>query len=545
MKNIVYIVLLCVFITACDEEKWLEEEVFSAYTSDNSYSTPQLIDIAVVQLYRNISDIRYGDINTGSTFAFQYTTDCGYNSLNLNSNLNGWGDSIVPENGQVEHFWEKYFKIIYNANVILNRIDAVEYTSEAERNIKIGEAKFFRAYAYRSLVILYGGVPLVLEEITSPKRDFVRASAEAVWEQIIDDLTDATQLLPEADDVEQDGRIAKGVAYHALSEAYIVVEDYPKAIAAASEVIDNLGYELMKVRFGTRSTEPGDVYWDLFRRGNQNRGSGNTEAIYVSQYEFLTPGGEINDLLPRFSLAQYWRLTGNDGVNLFTGPTKRNGGRGIAWWSPSNYVIDQIWENSPGDIRNSEYNVIRDLVVDNPASSYFGQNMVESGALDGVNIPFGRRWPGAIFAKCTPIDNFPEEVVDNQANNSHRDRYVMRLAETYLLRAEAYLLNGNPDAAANDINELRARSSAPLITGGDVTMEFILDERARELFVEEERLLTLMRTGTIVERVRQFNPVHNGTYGSLQIFDHQNVWPIPNRDIIVNSDAVLEQNPDY
>lgn len=40
------------FITACDEERWLEEEVFSDYTSDNSFTTPQLIDIAVVQLYR-------------------------------------------------------------------------------------------------------------------------------------------------------------------------------------------------------------------------------------------------------------------------------------------------------------------------------------------------------------------------------------------------------------------------------------------------------------------------------------------------------------
>ena len=83
---------------------------------------------------------------------------------------------------------------------------------------------------------------------------------------------------------------------------------------------------------------------------------------------------------------------------------------------------------------------------------------------------------------------------DNQANSSYRDRYVMRLAETFLLRAEAHYLNGNLDAAADDINEIRERSMASPITSSDVTMEFILDERARELFVEENRLMTLMRT---------------------------------------------------
>ncbi len=533
-------------ITACDEEKWLETEVFSDYTSDNSYSTPQLIDIAVVKLYRGISDIRYYDIVTGSTFAYQYTTDVGVHSLTLNGQLNGWANSIVPDNGQVSHFWEKYYKIIYNANVILNRIEDVEYTSEVERNIKIGEAKFFRALAYRSLVILYGGVPLTVDEITTPKRDFVRASADAVWEQVISDLLDATQLLPGADEVEQDGRIAKGAAYHLLSEAYIATNDYPKAVAAASEVIDNLGYALMKERFGTRSTEDGDVYWDLFRRGNQNRSAGNTEAIYVSQHEFQLAGGDLFDDLPRYVMPRWRSLRDINNAPLFVNNDfKVYGGRGIGWWQPSDYVIDQIWEDSTGDIRNSEYNVFRDLVVRNPASAFFGQKMIESGAVTNFGNAFNRDWPGAMFMKCGPINNFPEEVPDNAPNSSYRERYVMRLAETYLLRAEAYLLNNQPDLAADDINEVRGRSSAPLITAGDVDLDFILDERARELFVEEERLLTLMRTGTIIERVRAYNPVHNGTFGDLEILDHQTVWPIPNGEIILNSEAVLEQNLGY
>ena len=278
---------------------------------------------------------------------------------------------------------------------------------------------------------------------------------------------------------------------------------------------------------------------------NQNRGSGNTEAIYVSQYEYLVAGGEIEDNLPRFLVPLYWQLKGNsDGINLFVGPTKKYGGRGIGWWAASDYMLNQVWQDSGNDMRNSEYNIIRDIVADNPESAYYGQKIIESGSITEFSDPL-KRWWSAIFAKSTPINNFPAEVTDNQANSSYRDRYVMRLAETYLLRAEAYYLDGNLDAAADDINEVRERSMATPISSSDVNMEFILDERARELFVEENRLMTLMRTGTLVERVRSYNPMHNGTLGANQIFDYQNLWPIPNSEIERNTEAKLDQNPGY
>ena len=256
MKNLIYLFSLFMIITSCNEDQWLEEEAFSFYTPENSYTTPEQLDIAVVQLYRNVSNMLYGSGGNGDAFTFQYTTDVGYDAIAPNHELNSWGDQIRPEKRQIGRFWNDFYEQIYDANVILNRIDNIEFTSENQRNIKKGEAKFFRAFAYRGLVTMYGGVPLVLEETDSPKRDFVRASAAEVWAQIIEDLTDASQFLPGADEVEQDGRIAKGAAFHLLSEAYIVIKDYPKAITAASEVIDNLGYSLMKNRFGTRSDEP-------------------------------------------------------------------------------------------------------------------------------------------------------------------------------------------------------------------------------------------------------------------------------------------------
>jgi hypothetical protein len=123
--------------------------------------------------------------------------------------------------------------------------------------------------------------------------------------------------------------------------------------------------------------------------------------------------------------------------------------------------------------------------------------------------------------------------------HAFRDQYAIRLAETYLLRAEAHLGAGNAASAADDINAVRARAEAPLITAGDVDMGYILDERARELCYEEFRAVTLMRLGMLVERTRAENPLMD----SWQ--DHNNLWPIPFSEIEKNIEAELTQNPGY
>jgi hypothetical protein len=117
---------------------------------------------------------------------------------------------------------------------------------------------------------------------------------------------------------------------------------------------------------------------------------------------------------------------------------------------------------------------------------------------------------------------------------------MFRLAETYLLRAEAYLgLNKTTEAAA-DINVVRARAKALPVSPGNVNIDYILDERLREFGVEEKRMLTLMRSGKWVDRVRRFNPF----YGT-QMQDHFNLWPIPSTEIERNRSAKLDQNPGY
>src|SRR5680860_898811 len=116
--------------------------------------------------------------------------------------------------------------------------------------------------------------------------------------------------------------------------------------------------------------------------------------------------------------------------------------------------------------------------------------------------------------------------------------YEARLAETYLIRAEAYWRKGENQLAADDINVVRSRVQAPDVIAADVDIDYILDERARELIFEENRLRTLHRLNLLVERNNQYNPEFN--YES-----YQNLWPIPFSEIEKNTEAELTQNPGY
>lgn len=143
------------------------------------------------------------------------------------------------------------------------------------------------------------------------------------------------------------------------------------------------------------------------------------------------------------------------------------------------------------------------------------------------------------------------------------DWYIMRLSETYLLRAEAYLGKGNLTAASADINEVRSRAGAQPCSANDVTLDYILDERARELFAEEHRWVTLSRlsnnpnlTGNshlnkgnvLVSRVKKYGWNYpNVTDGTTRpnIGDHQYVFPLPVGFIQANTGSDIPQNAGY
>jgi len=551
MKHVSFffsIILLSLW--GCNEDRWLKEVPLDFYSPVNSYSTEADFNAAIATLYVNVRTTLY-DVNTLHGRAMHYPTDLAWSTIAPTHDLNLYSEKLFPTSPEVQSVWTGLYQIIFNANAVIGRIDdeTIKFASETARDNLKAEAYFFRAFAFRGLAILYGGVPIVLEEITAPKRDFVRASRDEVWQQAAQDLLVATQNLPEITAVREEGRISKAVAFHFLAEVYISLAQWDNAIEAASAVIDNANFSLMTERFGVKKDEPGDVYGDLFKRNNQNRSSGNLESLWVDQFEYMQAGGGVSSRLAWAVNPFYIQLKDPQEVNLFIGPTTTYGGRPIGWLSGTDYMSHQIWGSDfDSDMRNSGFNIIRDIKADNPQSAYYGQYIVASGAIDKFPNTYNRWW-SMIYAKLTPFgSDYPLEfvinpatgLVNNQATSSYTDSYIVRLAETYLLRAEAYIGKGDGVNAANDINTVRARANASPASAAEMSIDYILDERARELHWEELRVITLMRVGKMVERVRTYNSlVGHG------IDDHQNLWPIPFREIETNTEAILEQNPGY
>lgn len=554
------------------KKSFLNEKPLDFLSTSNAFKTEADFNASINNLYGLVRHHFY-TANDFQPFFYLYRTDAFFDITVSTPNM----AADMGTRGFSNFAWSPNYKIVSEANTIISRLPG-STLSDAQKKLFEARAKFFRGLAYRTLAYLYGGVPLILEEATTPKTDFTRATRKAIYAQAIDDLKFAAANLPSlASGSIRDGEVSTQAAKHLLSEVYLADGQFQNAIDAASAVITDPVMGLMTSRFGRRSTvTPGDVYWDLFQRGNQNRkAAGNKEAIWVIQIETdviggggSTSGGSQNGVyaLERVH-APLVRDVKINGKAPFVWPIANyTGGRGVGFLSPNSYFITDLWQTDfNNDIRNANHNFVRDFYGTDPTSPFFGKVISirnpPAGAT-GINGPLVANKPdralypyqskaiqvyeppaglvGSAPAVISSIDSLRRNYLTTGAGGTYIDQYMFRLAETYLLRAEAYLgLNKTTEAAA-DINVVRARSSALPITPGQVTIDFILDERLREFGVEEKRMLTLMRLGKWVDRVKRFNPF----YGT-QMQEYYNLWPIPADEIERNRSIKLEQNPGY
>lgn len=553
MKYLYSIILaFSLFMMPSCKKDFLEEKPLDFLSSSNALVTYSDFNSSVTNLYNLVRDEFYSS-DENYPMDYIYGTDLVFDGQASLRRWTSYAGVMVAQGGAgiPEHHWNNMYKIVAESNTILSRLAGSALT-EPQKLLIEARAKFFRAFAYRTLAYLFGGVPLVLEEITEPKFNFVRASKAEVLNQAISDLNFAVANLPGMNVVLK-GEIHKLAAQHLLAEVYLAAGQYANAIAAATAVIDDPGTDLMNGRFGSRSTvAPGDVYWDMFQKGNQNLAA-NTEALWVVQFETDVPGGGsvvsgfVGSAMYERHHAPYFGLLRVNGNSPFLWPVgDYTGGRGIGWAISTKYFSNTIWASDfANDIRNANHNFVRNFTANNPASPLYGQTISTENPPAGVTVPSRQFY--AYQSKVTTPFNHPDNLYSNSANfllkstagGTYTDQYMFRLAETYLIRAEAYLGDSNPGKAADDINVVRKRANAGDVLPGAVTIDYILDERMRELGVEEKRRLTLMRLGLLYNRVTRFNPYYTG----IQPF--HNLFPIPQTEIERNREVVLEQNPGY
>lgn len=573
MKNLLYIVIVMLSLSGASCKKSLTEIPLDFYTPENSYTNKSQFESALAGIYAGIRSNFYATTDSYANYdMLGLDVDLAYvasGSTGAKLQYFGW-NTLNEDNGFSSTWWQRLYRYVSLANVIIDRAEAptAVWASEEEKNAIVGEARFIRAFAYRFLANMWGDVPLVLEETRSPKFDYARALQQQVYEQCKEDLEFAAEHMPTINQV-KGGRASAEAANHLLAEIYICLKDYKSAITAASRVIDGPNCQLMTSRFGAYADfefsgydhlgplEPwGDVYWDLFRDGNFNWQEGNREAIWNISQDPAIRGGNNTDVNPQggyFVIERWWgplSWQARDINNVSNWLMDTLHGRPVGGLIVSGYADTLIW-NYKGDfdrdIRNSQYNIQRDYYFTNPASNFYGQK-ITPGNVDASTITI---WPVRLsphYKKFVPVvpKGMAVDATSGKKNDNGRswqDWYIMRLAETYLLRAEAHMLDNNPGAAALDINAIRNRANATPVEASDVNMDLILDERARELYGEEFRLNTLMRVGKLVEYLTRYNGyiLENG----LTVPDRVKKMPIPRREIEANTGSVLEQNDGY
>ncbi|MEI7503265.1 MAG: RagB/SusD family nutrient uptake outer membrane protein [Paludibacter sp.] len=561
-------IILLSILSSCSDDV-LKEKPLDFLAPENAYTTVPGIKQGIAGLHSKLRNCFYspnaaigGVEEIFCLWNGGAGTDMVYNGENPAKQSRFFIDYQVflTPTQNVSDIWNNAYIIVASANLLAESIKSADpaiWKDEAQKNAYLAEALFFRAHAYRMLVNFYGDVPLINEALHAPKADYVRAPKADVYKLMEDDLNFGVANLPKRGKEEGPGRITQAAALHMLSEVYICDGKFQLAVDAASQVIDGGEYKLMTARFGARNDifGTGDVFLDLFYFGNQNLPE-NTENIWSIQFEPNILGGSGG-----FAGERAWGPRYYDGLlktpdskpayvsTMQTGGTLANIsdslGRGVAWCRPTNYTAYTIWQSDwKNDIRNAKHNIKRDFYYDSPTSTYHKKKIDLTNAFykkelskDTNNLIFPY-----LMKHVSPFKWFTDLDLRGAGFN-HKDVYAIRVAETILLRAEAYVRLGKTAEAAADINLIRNRANAKPIGAAQANIDYICDERARELWGEEQRWITLHRMGNLVKRTRDNNS--NPYYPGLNIQDNNNLFPIPQKAIDNNIGAVIEQNPGY
>ena len=590
------------------KSEFLEPDNLSKYTPNQALTTPTAMKAVLASIPLNVRGEFYGDmapIITEALFtdvAVDGTTDKSTQAQDLITRVTPDANLNSPDFNRIGYYWDEQYKGIRNANTVITYIDNANYTNEAERNAILGSAYFFRAYFYYRLVHQFGDVPLLLKDLTAPKTDFYSTKREVILQKMKEDLEFAQQWV--TDDVNK-GEVTKGAVSHLLTKVNLALGKFDDAIASASAVINGGRYGLMTARFGSTATD-GDpqhnVIWDLHRMDNKSLAT-NKEALFlvIDREDKGTPfafGSQVmRNCVPMWHLNKVLTPYGTQAItDAVTAefPLTLWYGRGIGRYRGTPYSTQQIWTDNT-DYRHAPgmWMNMTDLVYNNPAlknsrnpdeKALYGKPLVPytsanvgsrflKGSLDTIRHWFG--WPHyKVF-----INQNNKLAIDKNwtpPRGINTDWYVFRLAETYLLRAEAYYWKGDLGLAMADINAVRARANAQLLSNSAlIDIGTILDERARELFYEEPRKTELTRIAYIFASTGK--PAYNGKTYNMTTFSDNNflydrvieknvfyreqvptesnvnfkmapyhvLWPIPASAQRFNTTGVINQNKGY
>lgn len=577
---------ILLFVNSC--QKKLIEKPFTVFTTEY-LKTPAGLQTSVVALY---SGMRYmygpnGALNTTNSGTDEWSLgdqgassglDCG--AYNLNSSN---GDILTP--------WNRSFNNINLANAVIEFAPDVQMDAAAKATI-IAEAHFFRAFYYFTLVQQFGAVPLDLGSgdlafNQKPFQGFNRLVPDLLkknYQLIIDDFTYATQNLPTKRPANGGFYAYKSAAYHLLAKAYLFrgyssvkqAGDFKSAWDAAKYVIDN------QATLGTALLTD---YADIHKEGNDY----NAEILYsVERIQGSPFDNETNDVSNEFSgkanMSCNWynaNYQNNVSINgAFPCDRVIQYMRPLRQLCPNPWLYDSAFADKINDSRyDNTFRVVWLATNNNAAASGINTGdtayyLVPSKAYgDSLRALGTKKYriidPTQFYLVSRPaIQLYPslkkyddtKRAVPNDA--SGRPYVVSKLSEVYLLAAEAAILDGRPGDALTLVKVLRKRAayraslaSNPTllaqreaamtnITNSDMTVDFIMTERSRELCGESLRWPDLACRNLLVEYVKNRN---RNLVAAPKVQTFHNLRPIPQSQLnaMNDPDKAKYQNPGY
>ena len=467
--------------------------------------------------------------------------------------MNQYSAQFDPRTAILQEVWDELYRGINTCNAVIDRASSVTGMDETLKKQRVGEVMFLRAQYYFLLTQTFGGVDLRLSETTAATKTATRATIPQMYAAIVKDLEEAIPNLENKGRSAEYGRATRGVAEHLLALVYLTkatseaaaTDDYAKAETLAQNVIDNYGYKLLS------------DFALVHQEGNET----NEEVIFATQYtrDPLTNGTGNNAHV--FFLMEYDVQPGmrRDIAN----------GRPFKRYKPTSYCLETVFSAANRGKDSRYYKTFEDSYQSNRPGTFnttfdnskpsvtfaAGDTAIYLPGVDWTTEqraakPYQVLTPSLYTEKLYPSlrKHLDGGRVDLFQFEGGRDYINYRLAETYLILAEALLKQNKVQAAVDAINVVRRRAAWPgktsemEITAADMNMEFIMEERERELLGEQKRWFDLKRWGVLVERVRTYN-----SQAATNIKDHHVLRPIPQVQIdrVEGGNTAFAQNPGY
>lgn len=592
-KNFIYSLLSGVILfgaTSCN--KLLEEQPRTGFTP-SFFATADGIQGGIAGIY---TSFRTQWANQIWTQLFDGGTDEALRGGSVDNGAVHWmvyNNPVIKSNtNNYEGFWNTLFIDINTANGVLQYgVDAD--IPAATKTQLLAQAKFLRGFCYFYLVSTFGAVPLHTTFSTTASAADAPAPLADLYAQMIKDFTESAADLPNTPAAGTGKPATKPTALFLLAKTYLwrgwstVAQptDFQQAYTISKAIIDNKAtYNLnLLPSFGTVFRE-GQEYSsevlmvidhtkDLKFGQNSAVGAGATSFSENKSNFFWRPNYP--------TIPANWPT--NTGANVCVRDI-RNGRPFIRLKPNTKYVMNVAFANRATDSRydgtfqttwlanstpesatgsvgvttprgtliNGVDTAIwmRDRLVTPAERAAFKGIMFEPDHLVGATVPY----TSAYFPS---VRKFDDSTRGHMNDYSDRPYILFRFAEVYLIAAEAALKGGATlQDAANMINVLRTRAAlknnqtpaeyalavaAQQITAAQVTLDFILDERSRELFAEDCRWWDLSRTKKLVERVQLHNPE-----AAAGVQPYNMLRPIPQSQIdLVTEGPPYPQNPGY